>query len=80
MFYGILVIDLSYSFNVVNKIRSFAVEKEIVIKYETLKQEIRRDTDLAKTRWRFLFAFNTGGKLSEKMEESLERIRFIKKQ
>lgn len=79
MFYGILVIDLSYSFNVVSKIRSFAVEKEIVVKYESLKQEIRRDTDMAKKRWRFLFAFNTGGKLSEKMEESLERIRFIKK-
>jgi uncharacterized membrane protein len=74
MFYGILVIDLGYSFNVVGKVRRFAVENEIVIKYEALKEEIRRDTDSIRKRGRFLLPFNPDGKLSDKMEESLEKI------
>lgn len=74
MFYGILLIDLVYSFNVVGKVRKFAVDNEIVIKYEALKAEIRRDTDKIRKKGRFLLPFNPDGKLSDKMEESLEKI------
>ena len=74
MFYGMLAIDLCYSFNVVGKVRRFALDNEIVIRYEALKEEIRRDTDEMKKRGRFLLAFNPEGKLSDKMEESLEKI------
>lgn len=74
MFYGILIIDLCYSFNVVGKVRRFALDNEIVVKYEALKEEIRRDTDNIKKKGRFLLAFNPEGKLSDKMEESLEKI------
>lgn len=74
MFYGILVIDLCYSFNVVGKVRRFAVENEIVVKYEALKEEIRRDTDGIKKKWRFLLPFNPDVKLTDKMEESVEKI------
>ena len=45
MFYGVLVVDLCYSFNLSTRIHEFAVENNVVIKYEALKQEIRRDTD-----------------------------------
>ena len=56
------------------KVRRFAIDNEIVVKYEALKEEIRRDTDNIKKKGRFLLAFNPEGKLSDKMEESLEKI------
>ena len=47
---------------------------QIVVKYEALKEEIRRDTDSIRKKGRFLLPFNPDGKLSDKMEESLEKI------
>ena len=78
MFYGILAIDLVYSFNIVGKVRKFAVENDIVVKYEMLKEEIRRDTDSFRRRGRFLLALRPEGKLAEKMQESLDSIAFMK--
>ena len=40
-FYGIFVIDLVYSANLAAKIRGFAEEKNIVMKYEEFKEHIR---------------------------------------
>ncbi len=78
MFYGIMSIDLAYTFKIVGKVRRFAVDNEIVVKYEMLKQEIRRDTDRMKQKGRFLLALQTEGKLAEKMEQSIETIKFVK--
>ena len=75
MFYGILVIDLCYSFNVVSKVRRFAVENEIVIKYEALKQEIRMETDEIRKKGRFLLALKPERTLVETMKEKLEQIK-----
>ncbi len=75
MFYGILVVDLCYSFNLSGRIREFAVENDVVIKYENLKQEIRSDTDKFKKNWRFLLPFNADRSLHETMKERLEKIR-----
>lgn len=79
MFYGIFLIDLFYSLNVVGKVRRFAVDNGIIVKYEVLKEEIRRDTDDIRKKGRFLLALSPAGKLADKMEESLEKIRFVKK-
>ena len=75
MFYGIFVIDLCYSFNISGRIRKFAVENNVVIKYETLKQEIRSDTDKLKKNWRFLLPFNADRSLRETMKSGIEKIR-----
>lgn len=75
MFYGMLVIDLCYSFNVVGKVRRFAVDNEIVIKYESLKQEIRLETDAIRKRGRFLMALKPESSLVETMKEKLEKIK-----
>ncbi len=80
MFYGILLTDLCYSFNIVGKVRRFAVQNDIVVKYEALKEEIRLDTDRIRKKGRFLLALNTDGLLSDKMEASMEKIRFVRGQ
>lgn len=75
MFYGILLIDLSYSMNLVTKVRAFAKENEIVIAYEELKKEIRQDTDELKKRWRFLLALNSHEPLLAQLEKSIDKIK-----
>ena len=79
MFYGILIVDLNYSLNIMGKVRRFAKENDIIIKYEALKQEIRVETDALKKKGRFILAFNSDSSLAEKMEESLDRIRSFQK-
>ncbi len=75
MFYGIFIIDLCYSFNVCKIVHKFAIDNNVVVKYEVLKQEIRNDTDKIKKSWRFLIALRPGISLHETMKEKLEKLR-----
>ena len=44
MFYGIMSVDLVYSLGVVSKIRKFAVDNKIMVRYEELKKlQIRKN-------------------------------------
>ncbi len=43
MFYGVFMVDLIRSLGIVTKVRTFARENEILIKYEELKMEIRQN-------------------------------------
>ena len=44
-FFGIFMVDVCYSFNVVSKIRKFAKENNVLIKYEELKHHIRKTAE-----------------------------------
>lgn len=59
MFFGIFVIDLCYSVNVVSKVRGLAKEYEVVVKYQVLKSQIRKERDEVKAKGRFLLALTT---------------------
>lgn len=71
MFYGVFVIDLCYSFRVVAKIRQFAKDYDIVVKYEELKSAIRHNDDRV-GKGRFLFAFRTTIPMYEHAKRYLE--------
>ncbi|MFR0902420.1 MAG: putative ABC transporter permease [Anaerovoracaceae bacterium] len=43
MFYGVFMVDLIRSLGIVTKVRTFARENEILIKYEELKMQIRQN-------------------------------------
>ncbi len=77
MYYGILIIDLCYSFNISGKVHKFAVDNDIIIKYQVLKQEIRKETDNIEKRWRFLLALRPEKSLHEMMKEQIEKIKVI---
>ena len=53
MFYGVFFVDLGYSLGVVTKIRAFAVENQIMVRYEELKLQIRQNARerMEKTYW-----------------------------
>lgn len=73
MFFGIFIIDLSYSLQLSNKIRRFASENELVIRYEELKDFIRQQREEMEQKKRFLLAFHTDEPFREHLESFLER-------
>ena len=70
-FYGIFFIDLCYSFKAVEKIRKFAAENEMIIRYEELKKHIKRTAKIRKERYRFMLAFHTETSISEHLKQYL---------
>lgn len=65
MFFGIFMVDLVYSLGIVAKVRAFAVENDILIRYELLKYEIRTDAERRKKKVRFIFSFASEVPLKE---------------
>jgi len=53
MFYGIFIVDFGYSIGIVKKIRTFAIENQVMVRYEELKLQIRQDAreHMEKTYW-----------------------------
>lgn len=66
-FYGILVIDLSYSVQIMAKIRKFADENDLVVRLEHLREEVNHN--LQKRRPRFLLSMKTERPFNEILEQ-----------
>ncbi|MCI7145325.1 MAG: putative ABC transporter permease [Clostridiales bacterium] len=73
MFFGVFATDLGYSLNLSSKIRSFAEEKELVIRYEELKDFIRERREELEEKHRFLLAFHSETPIREHLEKFIER-------
>ncbi len=71
-FFGLFIVDVCYSFNLVNRIRKFAKENNVLIKYEELKDHIRKTAEDAREKYQFLFAFNTREPLREYLKKYIE--------
>ena len=73
MFFGIFVIDVWYSMQVSAGIKRFAREKEIVIKYEELKEFLAVQRSELEEKKRFLLAFKTESPLKQQLEKYIEK-------
>ncbi len=71
MFYGVFILDLCYSFQLVAKVRQLAIDYDVIIKYEELKSTIRHNNELAGIR-KFLFAFRSDVPIYEHAKRYLE--------
>jgi len=69
MFFGVFVVDMVYSFKLVAKIRKFAAEKQIVIKYEALKLSIREKANEFKQRVHYIFPMRSESGLDNELDE-----------
>ena len=69
MYYGILVIDIFYSFNVVNKIRAWAKEKNVTVKLEEFRLSVKLKAEQIKQKTNFLLSFKTKNSLNEELDE-----------
>ena len=65
MFYGVFIIDLVYSANLITKLKKLADENNVVVRYEELKTHIRATCDERKAKYRFFRPFHTESPLGE---------------
>jgi len=68
-FFGILTIDIVSSMNLVVKLRKFAKENHILVRFEELKNHIREDQEKRKEKINYLFAFKTSKLLGDTLIE-----------
>ena len=75
-FYGIMTIDVIYSFQLVSKLKQLAKENQMIIILENLKQQIRKINEEQKQKIHFLFSFKTDkDSLPEVFKKYLERFK-----
>lgn len=81
MYFGVFLLDFAHSANLVAKLRAFANEYDVVVRYEALKLHIRQAEDAAKHKYHFFRPFYSELPLREhlkQMADGLEK-RKIKK-
>jgi uncharacterized membrane protein len=71
-FYGIFLIDVTYSMQILVKIKKFATDHGVVVKYQELKRTIRLAKEEYKEKASFVFAFKSEHSLSEHLKRYLE--------
>ena len=77
-FFGVFTIDVVYSAHLVARIKQYADENQVIVRYENLKAHIRSVRDRAALKPDFFFPFRSERSLTEhlrEVQESLEKIR-----
>lgn len=69
MFFGIFIIDIAHSAQIISRLKKYADENDIIVKYETLKANIRQRQDARKQKHHFFFSFRSERPLSEYLHE-----------
>lgn len=69
MFFGIFIIDAAGSFSLAAKLRKYAEENDIIVKYEALKAHIRCRTEEARLKYRFFRPFRSTTPLHQHLME-----------
>lgn len=57
LFFGVFILDAANSVQLVSKIKQYAEENEVIVKYETLKSHIRMRSEKRKQRYHFFRPF-----------------------
>lgn len=69
MFFGVFSIDLAHATSIVVKLSNFATEHQIVLRYEYIKFQIRKQYDINKEKYNFFKPFKSKGSLHELLKE-----------
>ena len=56
LFYGVFLIDVGYSLNILNNIQKFAKENDIIVQYEAFRKHIGELRNEFKEKERFVFS------------------------
>ncbi|MCI8347855.1 MAG: putative ABC transporter permease [Firmicutes bacterium] len=72
VFYGVIFVDLGYSLGIVSKIRSFAKENEILVRYEELKLQIRQSAAEHMQKQHWLLQFKSDVSIKEHLRRYFE--------
>lgn len=69
LFFGMFLIDVVYSAQLLAKLKKFAEDNDVIVRYEHLKAHIRSVQDKQKQKVHFLFAFRSEQPLAEHLKE-----------
>lgn len=72
-FYGVFTVDLAYTFNLSAKIRAFALEQKIEVRYENLKAAIQKKNEELQEKRHFVFPFKSKRNFAETLRGAWER-------
>lgn len=75
IYLGVLIVDVFYSFHLVRKIKAFADEQQLLVRYESLKLSIAERAEKIKAKRNFAFAFRSPVSLREEFESYLESLK-----
>ena len=79
VFFGVFSIDVAYSINLVTRIREFADEKEIVVKYEEFKRITYEKRKEQKDKIRFFMSLPRRERMNEMLEHYRLRMEELEK-
>ncbi len=72
MFYGVFLIDLAHSVQLTARMKAFADEHDIIVRYEDVKLHILQFRERAGKRVYFMFAFRSELPIVEHLKEARE--------
>lgn len=78
MFYGIFLLDYVQSAKLISRFKAFAVENNVVLRYDEIKMQIRSHHERTKQKYHFFHPFYSERPLSEYLKEMLTGIESIK--
>ncbi len=71
LFFGVFIIDVVQSANLIVKLKKFAEENDVIVRFEEVKTEIRRKKEETKQKYRFFKPFQTDIPLHEHLKEMM---------
>ena len=75
LFFGVFIVDVVHSAQIVVKLRKFAADHQVVVRYEGIKARIRENQQERAAKYHFFHPFRSAKPLSELLEDMLEDMR-----
>lgn len=72
LFFGVFLIDVIHSAQLVAKLKKFAEENDVIVRYESIKAHIRRRHDANQQKYHFFRPFRSDRPLPEHLKELRE--------
>lgn len=72
LFFGVFLIDVANSAQLIAKLKQYAQENHVVVRYEEIKADIRRKYDETRKKYHFFRPFRTEFPLTEHLKAALE--------
>lgn len=79
LFFGIFIIDAVKSAQLITKLKRFADEKDVIVKYEHLKEYIRKKQEKTSQKHYFFRPFHSNQTITENLKEMFESFEKHKK-
>lgn len=73
-FFGVFLIDVTHSAKLVVKLRCWAKENDMIVRYEALKAQIRKRSDITKAKYSFFRPFRSDQPIAEHLKDMRDKV------